>query len=70
MARSNGVETERLQLTIDAATARIIGDMVTLGIHGANRAEVACSIIRHWIWNNQEQLRANGIQIALKRSNT
>lgn len=63
MARQNGIETSRLQLTIDEATDRIINEMVGLGIHGANKAEVATSIIRSWIWENQERLRTNGISL-------
>lgn len=57
MSRLNGVRTLRLQLTIDATT-------VGLGIYGANKAEVACSMIRHWSWENQDKLRANGISLA------
>jgi hypothetical protein len=63
MARQNGIETRRLQLTVDDATDRIITEMVALGIHGANKAEVATSIIRSWIWDNQERLRTNGIPL-------
>jgi hypothetical protein len=38
-----------------------------LGVHGANKAEVACSIIRDWLWDNQGRLRENGISIVTKR---
>lgn len=55
---------QRLQLTVDATTDRVISDIVGLGIHGANKAEVASSIIRHWLWDNQDKLRANGISLA------
>ena len=66
MARHNGVKTVRLQVTIDATTDRVIEQMVALGIHGANKSEVACSVIRHWLWDNQEKLRTNGIAIVPK----
>ena len=64
MARQNGISTYKLQMTIDGTTDRIIAEMVGLGIHGANKSEVGCSIIRQWLWDNQDKLRANGIDMA------
>lgn len=61
MAREKSVKTCKLQLTVDEATDRIVGDMVKIGIHGASKSEVAAWIIRHWLWANQEALRSNGI---------
>jgi hypothetical protein len=58
------VETRKLQLTVDAATDRLIGQVAELGIHGTSKAEVACSILRMWLWENQSKLRENGIRIA------
>lgn len=63
MPRLNGVRTQRPQLTVDATTDRVISDIVGLGIYGANKVEVACSIIRHSLWDNQDKLRANGISL-------
>lgn len=63
MARSKVVSTCKLQLTVDVATDRLIGDMTTLGIHGTNKSEVACSIIRMWLWENQTKLRENGVSL-------
>jgi hypothetical protein len=63
------VSTSKLQLTIDAATVRIIEDMIRVGIHGTTKAEVASWIIRNWIWSNQEQLRQNGISLAQPEPN-
>ena len=62
MARSNSVETKKLQLTVDVATDRVIEEIVLLGLHGTNKSEVACSIIRMWLWENQSKLRENGIE--------
>lgn len=64
MPRRNGVETVKLQLTVDVTTDRIVSEMVQLGIHGTNRADVASWIIRNWIWENQKQLKENGISLA------
>lgn len=61
VARRNGVNTSKLQLTIDHTTERLIEEMIKLGIHGTTKAEVAAWIIRNWIWTNQDQLRMNGI---------
>ena len=66
MSRQKVIKTLRLQVTIDATTDRVIEQMVKLGIHGASKSEVACSVIRHWLWENQEKLRSNGITIALR----
>lgn len=70
MARQNGVPTYKLQLTIDATTDRVISEMVGLGIHGTNKSEVGCSIIRQWLWENQEKLRTNGIEMVSTKKRT
>jgi hypothetical protein len=61
--RANSVETTKLQVTVDVVTDRLVGEIATLGIHGVSKAEVACSIIRMWIWENQAKLRDSGIEI-------
>ena len=63
VARRNSVKTVKLQLTVDETTARILDDMVDVGIHGTTKAEVGSWVIRTWIWENQEQLRTNGISL-------
>ena len=63
MARHKDVRTFRLQVTVDATTDRVIDEMVKLGIHGGSKPEVACWVIRHWLWENQDKLRSNGITI-------
>ena len=66
MPRKTSTETTKLQLTIAAATDRLIGEIAELGIHGVSKAEVACSIIRMWLWDNQGKLRDSGVHIARK----
>jgi hypothetical protein len=61
--KRNSVETSKLQVTIDVETSRIIEEMITLGIHGANKSEVASWILRMWIWESQTKLNNNGIKI-------
>ena len=69
MARTpNAVETTKLQLTVDVVTDRLIGDIAAIGIHGVNKSEVASSIIRMWIWENQSKLRDSGVEIGMTRS--
>ncbi len=69
MARApNAVETTKLQLTVDVVTDRLIGDIAAIGIHGVNKSEVASSIIRMWIWENQNKLRDSGVEIGMTRS--
>jgi hypothetical protein len=58
------METRKLQLTVDAATDRLIGQVAELGIHGTTKAEVACSILRMWLWENLGKLKESGISIS------
>jgi hypothetical protein len=53
--------TAKLQLTVDAATERLLQEMTALGVHGTTKSEVAVSILRSWLWANEEKLRQNGI---------
>lgn len=64
MPRTCVVETRKLQLTVDAATDRLIGEIAQLGLHGTSKAEVACSILRMWLWDNHNRLRDNGIVLS------
>lgn len=63
MARGNAVDTKKLQLTVDVTTDRVVGEIASLGLHGTSKSEVACSIIRMWLWENQAKLRDNGIDL-------
>ena len=63
MARGNSVETTKLQVTITAAADRLIGEVVTLGIHGSNKSEVGAWIIQTWLWENEAKLRNSGIEL-------
>lgn len=67
MARGNMVETKKLQLTVDIATDRLVGEIAALGLHGTTKSEVACSIIRMWLWENHGKLRENGIELRRTR---
>jgi hypothetical protein len=68
VARSNVVETKKLQLTVDIATDQLIGEIAQLGLHGTSKSEVACSIIRMWLWENQAKLLDNGIALRRPKS--
>jgi hypothetical protein len=70
MPRGNLVQTKKLQLTVDVATDRLIGEIAELGIHGTSKAEVACSIIRMWLWENQPQLGESEIEMKAIRGRT
>jgi hypothetical protein len=63
MSQDGGAATKKLQVTVDAATERVIGEIAKLGIHGTSHSEVACSILRMWIWENEQRLRENGVTI-------
>ncbi|WP_126457161.1 hypothetical protein [Sulfuriflexus mobilis] len=64
MAKRNGIDTTKLQPTVDVNTRRIVEEMIQLGIYGSNSSEVTSWIIRTWIWENHKSLRENGIDIS------
>ncbi len=66
MPRKNAPDGFKVQCTVDATTRRILDEMVALGFHGRNRADVSSWILREWIWHNQELLERNGIVIRRK----
>jgi len=68
VARVNAVETRKLQLTVDIVTDHVIGAIAALGIHGTNKSDVAGSILRMWLWDNQTKLRENGVVFATPRA--
>ena len=63
MATPKKVETCKIQLTIDRGTDRLLEEMISMGIHGTSKSEVAVAIIRSWLWANEEKLRQNGVAL-------
>jgi len=61
------VPTVRLQVSVDATTDSVLQQMVPVGLHGRNKAEVASWILREWIWHNQADLARVGVQIGPKQ---
>jgi hypothetical protein len=61
--KRNGVETVKLQVSVDEVTARILSRMISAGLAGKNAGEVGSWIIREWIWHNPEALARIGISI-------
>jgi hypothetical protein len=43
---------------MDALTFRMLGDLTEYGRLGRTRPEIALFIIRHWLWENEEKLKA------------
>ncbi len=56
MATAKG-KTVKLQVTVDRCTERVIEDIRDLGIHGSSKSEVVASILRDWLWRNEDKLR-------------
>jgi hypothetical protein len=63
LPRQNGIATVRIQVSIDATTDRVLQQMVPVGLHGKNKAEVASWVLREWIWHNQDKLEFVGVRI-------
>ena len=70
MPSRNGVDITRFSISVDENTLRLLESMVPLGIHGHSRAGVAVSIIKKWLWENQEKLSSLGISLAPPREGT
>jgi len=62
--------TSKLQVTVDAVTDRLIGELAAIGMFGTSKAEVSCHILRTWLWENQEKLRQNGVFPVSSQSTT
>ena len=63
MTMANDNKTCKLQVIVDVETERLIGEISKLGFQGTSKSEVACTIIRRWLWDNQEKLLQSGVQI-------
>jgi len=61
MARRNGVDTIKIQVSIDAVTDRVLQEMI--GLPGKSKGEVASWIIREWIWHGSEALERIGVSL-------
>jgi hypothetical protein len=66
MSRRNRTETIKVPLSLDPTTNVILEDLAHIGLFGKNKAEVASSILRDWIWSNEEKLERHGINFATK----
>ena len=67
MPERNEVKTERLQLSLDVQTYRILTEMAAIGPYGKNEAEVGSFVLRTWILANRTELSELGIRISGRR---
>jgi len=70
MAARNRTGTIRMPVSLDVTTNRVLEDLARLGMFGKNRAEVALSIIRTWIWENEQKLDRQGVVLAKRQRAT
>ena len=70
MRRRNATASKKLQITVDVVTERLLDEIATLGIHGTTKAEVASTLVRQWIWHNDQRLRENGVRIGTQDAPT
>ena len=66
MGAQNGIGTVKIQVSVDKTTEAVLKRLVTVGIRGKNKSEVAYGIIREWIWHNQDNLGRSGIVVKQK----
>jgi hypothetical protein len=66
MARRNRTATIKVPLSLDPTTNVILEELAHIGLFGKNKAEVACSILRAWIWANEEKLLRQGVKLVAR----
>lgn len=69
MTMRNEVGTERLQLSLDPQSYRILTEMAGIGLYGKSEGEVGSFLLRTWILANRTELAQLGIQVVKKRFN-
>jgi hypothetical protein len=52
------VDTEPLSLQLDPATARMLEALEAYGRVGTTKPEIVLYILRSWLWENEQRLRA------------
>jgi hypothetical protein len=67
MAKSEKSESTKVYPSLDPNTHRILEDLIRVGIFGQTKSEIAASIIRTWIWENEEKLKRHGVEVASVR---
>ncbi len=67
MGKQNGVDTVKIQVSVDKSTNAVLEQLISVGVRGKNKSEVAYGIIREWIWNSQDGLNRSGIVIKPKQ---
>ncbi len=70
MADRNAIKTDKIQVSLDEVSGRVLQRMITAGIFGKNRGEVASWIIREWIWHNPDDLDRLGISVKSEMTET
>jgi hypothetical protein len=63
MRPKNRTGTVRVILSLDSTTSDLLERIARLGIFGKNKAEVGASILRDWIWDNQDRLAQQGVKL-------
>jgi len=64
LASNAKAATHKLQVTVDQTIDRVLDEMAARGINGSTRSEVACFILRGWMWDNEEKLLRQGVALA------
>jgi hypothetical protein len=68
MPPRNEVKTERLQLSLDPQSYRILTEMAGVGLYGKSEGEVGSFVLRTWILANRNELSQLGIRVVKKRA--
>ena len=67
MRRKNRTETVRVILSLDSTTHDVLDRIARLGIFGKTKAEAGTSILRYWIWENQDKLERQGVHLTVSK---
>ena len=59
----NTVRTERVQLSLSDSANAVLEQLADIGVLGKTKAEIANRIVTDWIWNNEDRLLRQGINL-------
>ena len=54
---------DKVQAYVDQNTKRVLAEMGQKHLRGHNESRVVAAILENWVWDNQQFLKENGINL-------
>jgi len=55
--------SKKIQVTVDDNLYRVLKEMADANLRGKTQSEVAYNILEEWVWDNQEKLKSQKINL-------